>query len=267
MTREGNCITHLADEMRGMRENRVVLEAIIRRNLVGRFKGSYLGFVWHIIMPVLMIVVLYIVFGSIRTKPVENFWVYLSAGMFPMMFLSGCLRGRALQANSRYITGMRIPRSTVVLSSVITDFIGVIFAYVFIIMVILLSGQHVNWFGMAMLPVELFLMFMFGLGCSLLVSTMTVFVGDIGNALNIAMRLVFWITPTFFLVGEASGLLGAIIWYNPLTYYVETFHQILYYGMFPDTILIVASVVLSAAMLLIGWWAFDRKQARFPEVL
>jgi ABC-2 type transport system permease protein len=247
--------------------NRVILMALVRRNTAGRYKNSYLGFAWHLLLPVIMIIVLYITFTSIRPRPLEDFWIYLSAGMFPITFISSSLRGRAVVGNAKYITKMHFPREIVVLASVLTDFLTVVFAYVFIIMVILLSGQYVNWYGTVFLVVELGLMFMFSLGCSFLVSTVTVFVKDIGYFMSVAMRLVFWITPTFFLVSEAKGLLETIVWYNPFTYFVEVFHDILYYGIFPHPNLIVMSAILAVIFFFAGTTVFFHYEKRFPEVL
>ncbi|MBO4357486.1 MAG: ABC transporter permease [Candidatus Methanomethylophilaceae archaeon] len=262
-----NLFSRLAKSFRDVRDNKVVLMAMIRRNTAGRYKSSYVGFIWHLLLPVLMIVVLTITFTYIRPRPLEDFWIYLAAGMFPVTFISSSLRGRAVLSNAKYLTKMKIPREIVVIASVLTDFLGVVFAYMFIIIVILLSGQYVNWFAALMLPVELFLMLVFSLGCSFLVSTVTVFVKDVGYFMSVAMRLVIWITPTFFLASEAKGLLGTIVWYNPFTYYVEVFHDILYYGIVPHAEYVIISAVLSVVFFLVGTAVFFRYENKFPEVL
>ncbi len=265
--RSKNPLIRVAQSARAVYENRVILMALIRRNTAGRYKSTFVGFGWHLLMPVLMIIVLYIVFGSIRTKPIESYWIYLSSGMFPIMFISSSLRGRAIQSNARYITKMHFPREIVVLASVITDFLSVVFAYVVIIMTILLSGQYVDWIGMAMIPVQLLLMLMFCYGCSLLISTVTVFVKDVGYIMSVAMRLVFYLTPTFFLVDEAGGILETIVWYNPFTYFVEVFHQTLYYGTTPDMHMFGICVILTVVFFFLGESVFNRYQDRLPEVL
>ncbi len=262
-----NLFARLAQSFKDVKDNKTILMAMIRRNTAGRYKSSYVGFVWHLLTPVLMIAVLTITFTYIRPRPLDDFWIYLAAGMFPVTFISSSLRGRAVTSNAKYLTKMKIPREIVVIASVLTDFLGVVFAYMFIIIVILLSGQYVNWLGMAMLPVELLLMLIFSLGCSLLVSTVTVFVKDVGYFMSVAMRLVIWITPTFFLASEAKGILGTIVWYNPFTYYVETFHDILYYGIVPHPEYVLISAVLSIVFFLIGAAVFFRYEKKFPEVL
>ena len=262
-----NLFKRLIQSYHDIKDNKVILLALIRRNTAGRYKSSYVGFVWHLLMPVLMIAVLTITFTYIRPRPLEDFWIYLSAGMFPVTFISSCLRGRSIVQNAKYITKMKIPREIVVISSVITEFLSVVFAYTIIIIVILLSGQYVYWGGFIMLPIELFFMFVFSLGCAYLISTITVFITDVGYFMTIAMRLVIWITPTFFLASEAKGILATIVWYNPFTYYVETFHDILYYGIFPHSEYLIMSAILAAGMFLVGSWVFFRYEKKFAEVL
>ena len=262
-----NIFARLKRSFKEVWDNRIILMALVRRNTAGRYKNSYVGFLWHLLLPVMMIVVLTITFTYIKVRPIENFWIYLSAAIFPVTFMSGCLRGRAIVTNSKYITKSNMPREIVVIASVLTEFITVVFAYLIIIMVILLSGQYVNWYGFAMIPVELILMFIFSLGCAYLVSTVTVFISDVGYFMSVAMRLVVWVTPTFFFVEDATGLLGIIVKYNPFTYFVEVFHDILYFGVFPHVEYLVMSVILAFATFLIGAYVFFHYENRFPEVL
>ena len=258
-----NIFARIAQTVRDVYDNRIILMALVRRNTAGRYKSSYVGFLWHLLLPVLTIVVLTITFTYIKPRPIEYFWIYLSAAMFPVTFMSSSLRGRAIVANSKYITKTSMPREIVVLASVLTDFITVVFAYLVIIIVILLSGQYINWFGAAMLPVELLLMFIFSLGCAYLISTITVFISDVGYFMSVAV----WVTPTFFFAEEAVGLLGIMVWYNPFTYFVEVFHDILYYGIFPHTSYLIISAVLAVGTFLVGSYVFYHYEDRFPEVL
>jgi len=57
------------------------------------------------------------------------------------------------------------------------------------------------------------------------------------------------------------------VWYNPFTYYVEVFHDILYYGTFPHIEYLVMSVILAVIMFFIGSYVFFRYEKKFPEVL
>ena len=262
-----NLFSRIAKSARDVWDNRIILLAMIRRSTAGRYKNSYLGFAWHLLTPILMIIVFYITFTSIRPRPIPDFWIFLSSGVFPVSFLSASLRGRSIVANANYITKMKFPREIAVIASVITDFLPVLFAYNLIVIAILLAGQPVNWFGMAMIPVLLVLMLVFCIGCSFLVSTVTVFVKDVGFFMSAIMRLVYWVTPTFFMLSDATGLLKDIVTYNPFTYFVEVFHDILYFGVFPHTDYLIICTILTVSFFLVGSWVFFRYEKRFPEVL
>lgn len=262
-----NPLIKFKDNCKEIWEYRNVLMALIRRNTAGRYKNTFVGFGWHLLNPILLILVMDLVFGTIRPRPIDDFWIYLSAGMFPVTFMSGCLRGNAITSSANYIKKMYFPTEIAVLANVIAQFLALIFAYLIIIIVILSYGQPVNWFGMGMLIVELILMFFFAVGCSMLISTATVFVKDIGNLASIIMRLVIWITPTFFFVSEAKGILATIVWFNPFTYFVEVFHDVLYYQTFPNLYFIGMSALLALCAMVIGWTFMNHYKSRFPEVL
>lgn len=246
---------------------RTVMMAMVRRNTAGRYKSTFIGFGWHLLMPVMMILVLNLVFGTIRPKPIADFWIYLSAGMFPVTFMSGCLRGNAIKSNANYIKKMYFPKEIVILADVIAQMLTLVFAYLVIVIVILSAGQPVNWYGMGFLLVELFMMFIFGVGCSMIMSTVSVFVKDVGYLASVLMRLIVWVTPTFFMVSEAKGILQAIVWFNPFTYFVEVYHQILYFNRFPDGYLIGMCALITLGTLAVGWYVFARYKDRFAEVL
>ena len=262
-----NIFSRIIKSAKDVWENRIILLAMIRRNTAGRYKSSYLGFAWHLLTPILMIIVFYITFTSIRPRPIPDFWIFLTAGVFPVSLLSSSLRGRSIVANANYITKLKFPREIVVIASVITDLLPVLFAYTITIMIILLAGQPVYWLGMAMIPLLLLMMALFCIGCSFLVSTVTVFVKDVGFFMAAIMRLVYWVTPTFFMLSDATGLLKDVVTYNPFTYFVEVFHDILYFGTFPHTEYLVICTILTATFFLLGSWVFFRYEKRFPEVL
>ena len=262
-----NIFARLWRSMKEVYDNRIILMALVRRNTAGRYKSSYIGFLWHLLLPVLTIIVITITFTYIKTRPIPDFWIYLSAAMFPVTFMSSSLRGRSIVQNSKYITKTSMPREIVVIASILTDFISVVFAYMVIIIVILMAGQPVNWFGFAMIPVALVLMLIFSLGCAYLVSTITVFVSDVGYFMSVAMRLVVWVTPTFFFLEDAKGLLGIMVKYNPFTYFVEVFHDILYFNVFPHPLYLLICAILAFVTLIIGSWVFFHYEDRFPEVL
>ena len=258
---------NMASVFRDIYDNRVILSAMIKRSAAGRYKSTALGFAWNMVAPILTIIILYIVFTAIRRNPIEDYWIYLCAGMFPVTFMSGCLRGRAILNNATFITKMKFPREIVVIADVVMQLLSVVLVYLVVAIVIMSYGEPMNWAGGLMIPVMLFLMFVFGLGCSFLLSTACVFIPDLGNFMGIFMRLIVWITPAFFLSSEATGLLATLMWYNPFTYFVEVFQDLFYFTGNADPTQVLICFVLAFGTFFVGWAVFEHYKNRLPEVL
>jgi ABC-2 type transport system permease protein len=248
---------------------RHLLYSMVARNLKGRYKSSYLGFAWHFITPAIMIIIFYVVFTGIRATPVENFWAYLCIGMFPFTFLQTNLSAgsNCVVSNAGTIKKMYFPREIVVFAQVISTFITFMIAYVVIIALMLLAGIHISTSAVLFLPLIVVLSVMFATGYMLMLSAITVFIRDVHHFIDAVARLLFFMTPIFYLMSEITGVLEKIIWYNPFTYFIESYHDILYQGAVPEMFQLGVCTVLAVAALIIGMVVFNRLKGKFAEVL
>jgi len=250
-------------------EYRHFLYSMVAKNLKGRYKSSYLGFLWHFITPTILIIIFYVVFTGIRTSPIEDFWVYLCVGMFPFTFLQTNLSAgsNCVVSNGGMIKKMYFPREIVVLSQIISTFITFIIAYAVIIVLMLLAGFSINANAFIFLPIVVILSIVFATGYVLILSSITVFVRDVHHFIDATSRIVFFVTPIFYLASEVTGVLEKVIWLNPFTYFIESYHDILYFGMVPETFQLVVCVALAILALIIGLMVFNKLKGRFAEEL
>lgn len=255
------------EQIREFYDYRYVFFNLVRRNLEGRYRNTVLGFLWHFVVPILTIALYYVVFTEIKARPIEDFVLYLSIAIFPLNFISSCLHGRALMANRKFITKMYFPREMVILAETIANFISFLIIYAFIFVYALIERPIMNLDILLLLPLVLLVTFVFGYGCSLIFSTISVLFTDFIHLINPMISLLIWITPTFFLISDVSGLLASIVWYNPLTYFVESFHHILYFGIFNEWYLLISMSVIAAVMFVVGSMFFNRYKDVLPEVL
>jgi len=255
--------------MKEIYEYRHLLYSMVVRNLKGRYKNSYLGFAWHFITPAITIIIFYIVFTGIRAAPIENYWAYLCVGMFPFTFLQVNLSAGAtcVVSNAGTIKKMYFPREIVVLSYVLSTFITFIMSYAVIVVLMLLAGIHIGVHAVISLPLIMALSIIFATGYVLLLSAITVFVSDVHYFVDAVARLLFFMTPVFYLTSEVTGVLEKVIWYNPFTYFIESYHDILYRGVVPDTFQLGVCCVLAAVALIIGLIVFTILKGKFAEAL
>ena len=139
--------------------------------------------------------------------------------------------------------------------------------YIIVIMAAQIAGRGLNPNHIGMFLIILILMFFFVLGYVFLLSAITVYLRDIQYILGSINMLFFFLTPMYFVARDATGLLGKIIWFNPFTYYIESFHQMLYYGVMPDMHYVMVCAILPIFSISIGLLIFRHLKKGFAERL
>ena len=245
---------------------RNVMRSLIEKSLFGRYKNSFLGFAWHFATPVIYVVLCYFISEEVRDKP-ENYWVLIASGIMAYHMLSSSVAGgtTAFTGNKGIIKKMYIPKEILVFTKTTVSLIIMTIGYVFIIAGILISGYGVNFLGLLMLIPLVVAMYFFCAGCTLALSSITVYVPDVQYLLG-SMGLVFFVfTPIRKLASSASGIISTIYWYNPLTYYLECFHSVLYLKEIPDLGIYAMCFLFAIIAMLIGIIVFNYLKRGFVE--
>ena len=227
-----------------------------------------MGFAWHFVIPIIMMIVYYVVFNTIRPNSIPEYWVYLSSGLFPFTFMMENLnRGPgAITSNSGMVKKMYFPRIILILSEVISSFIVMIIGYTMVLIGILAIGHDIG-VQIIVLPVILVLMTVFVTGYVLLLSSITVYFRDIQYLINSLSMVFYFITPMYFTMNDVSGLFVNIIAINPFAYYVQAYHQILYYNEFPDITTLSVCALLPLVSITVGLIVFHYLKRGFAERL
>lgn len=265
-----NLFGNITDNLGQIYRSRNILYSLIRKNLFGSYRNSSLGFLWHFIMPVAMLVIYYVVFtGGIRSNPMDDFMVFLASGIFPFMFMTSNLAGGAgcVVSNGAMIKKMYFPREIFVLSQVISSFIIMLMGYAMVFVYILISGYPLDPIALLTLIPLLLMMLVFVTGYVLLFSSLTVYRRDIQYFLSSIRMLFFFGTPAYFVASETTGIFSKLIWFNPFTYFVENLHTIVYFGDIPALWMWVIPLGITLLSLTIGYAVFEKLKGGFAERL
>lgn len=255
-------------ELREIFESRNILKSLVIKNLIGRYRHSVLGFGWHFVMPIILLAVYYIAFNQIRVAPIPDFWVYLASGIFPFNFMvsnltagSGCIVN-----NAGLVKKMYFPREIIVLSQAISTFIVMLIGYAIIMIAVLATGYGVG-IPIMLLPVVFFMIFVFTFGFVLLFSAITVYIRDIQYLLSSISMLFFFLTPMYFILDSINGIFRLVVSLNPMTYFIEAFHDIVYYQAIPSLYNLSVILALSVLSIIFGWLVFRKLKSGFAERL
>lgn len=248
--------------------NRVIFKSLVKKEILGHYKNSKLGVCWQFITPILMLVIYYIVFTIVREPNLENFWVYLSSGLFPFTFLMTCLGSgsSSIVNNAEIIKKIHFPRHLIVISNVVSSLIVLVIGYTIVISFYIILSVHLT-INMAMLPICIALTFAFGLGYSLLLSSITVYIRDLQYFIDSTKIAFMFLTPMYFTIDQLPLFSKQIVLLNPYTHFVTMFQDIVYYGIMPDKITLIVCTVFSTSLMIFGWTVFHKLNRGFAEKL
>lgn len=221
-----------------------LVQAFAQRDLKARFKGSALGWVWSLLVPLATLAIYSVVFSLIfRAEPPEMgngsngiFAVWLFCGLVFWSFFSGSITSGMgeLMSAGNILQKVYFPSYAPVLGAVwavgAQSLIEVsLLAAVFIF----LGNVGISWL---ILPVFIVLVVVFTAAVSVSISIMNVYFRDLAHLTTVALQLLFYVTPVIYpmsMVANVKPLFGRIaiedvLYLNPLTSFVELFRSIVY---------------------------------------
>jgi lipopolysaccharide transport system permease protein len=260
---------YLTSGLRELIDSRYMIWGLVKRDLRGRYKGSFAGFLWNYITPVIQILVYILVFSEILRVGIENYYAFLVAGLIPWIFFSESLLDGtgSLLANGDMVKKLYFPRAVIPISIVLSKTVTFSINYVIVIILLLLFNFQLS-FSIIALPAAMILLAIFALGLAMLLSPLNVLFRDIQYIVNVLLMAWIWLTPIMYLSSSLNNqLVSGIIQYNPMTYYICTFQSIVYNGQIPDITAWILLLIMSVFTLFIGYAVIKKLQGRISEEL
>lgn len=267
--------------VRDVYRSRELLANLVRRDLKVRHRGTFLGMLWSLTTPLLIVGLYYFVFTYIlRALPVSDaprpdgngvpFAIYFFCGLALWNLFStsvgsstGSITGSSYLLNKVYFPRAILPLSAVG-SALVTFGFEAAILLVALVAVVGPPSPHLLW-----APVIVLVMAAFSVGLSLLLSTVTVFLRDTAHFVSVFMQLWFWGTPIIYslrFVSERPGLVR-LLELNPLTGTIVSFRNVVVLNRPPEFGLLAYSAVAAIVTMVIGAMVFQRWQRVFSEIV
>ncbi len=254
----------IVEEARELYRYRDLLWRLIHRDLTIRYKRSTLGFLWTMLNPLLMMLVMTIIFSNLFRFQIEHYPVYLLSGLL----LYGFFQWGTSQAITSLIWGgglmtkIYLPKTIFVVAAGLVSLVNLLLALIPLAIIMIVTH---NAFSPALLflPVAIVLTFIFTLGVGLFVATLAVFFADVVDIYSVALTILAYLTPLFYPISVVPEKYLGLVYMNPLYYFVEIFRQPIHGGVVPDGHIIVRAFLIAIGAFLIGWWFFTKKSDEF----
>jgi ABC-2 type transport system permease protein len=246
-----------------------MISSLVQRDLRGRYKGSFLGFLWTFLNPLFQLIIYTFVFSNVLKAGIEKYYLFLFVALVPWMFFSACLAGGTgvVLSEKNLITKIYFPRTVLPIAFVTSHFINMLYGFIIVIIVVMFSDVKMNFLAFLYLPFVMFVEYMTALGVALIASSTTVYFRDLQQILGIVAMAWQFMTPVIYSISDVPESLRPIFMLNPMTPVIIAYREILYYGNIPQFGTLLYALVFSFFILTAGWHVFSVLQRRFAEEL
>lgn len=256
--------------------NRALVLALVKREVVGRYRGSVMGIAWSFFNPVLMLVIYTLVFsvifkarwglGSEESK--ADFAIILFVGMIVMGVFAECINRapNLILENVNYVKKVIFPLEVLPWVA-----LGSALFHAGVSVVVLLAAQlilrHTLPWTALLFPVVLVPLVLTTVGLAWFLTALGVYVRDIGQATVMLTTIMMFVSPVFYPVSMLPERFQGWMRLNPLAYIIEQGRNTLIYGLVPDPLGWIAALAAGIAVAALGFAWFQRTRRGFADVL
>ena len=245
---------------------RELLKTNIKKEIRGKYKGSFLGVLWSFLNPLLMVVVYAIVFPYIMRVKVPNYLQFLIVAVIPWNFFTTCITtgSNCVWINGGIIKKVYFPRAILPISVVAAGVINFLISCIIILLFTIFGGVGVS-IHLLWLPVITIIQSAFTLGLLFILSAINVYVRDVEYIVGFFLNLLFYATPILYTADMFPERARWILYLNPMTHLVDAYRQIFYHHANPNIGSLLYILGLSFFLLLIGYAIFNKLEKGFAE--
>lgn len=257
-------------------KNSQLIFQMIKREVIGRYKGSVFGLAWSFFNPILMLIVYTFIFsvvfksrwGSSGSDSKTEFALTLFVGMIIFNLFSEAINRSPSLIVERvnYVKKVVFPLEILPLVNLgAALFHSLISILVLILAIVIINGQ-IFWTAF-LLPLVLLPLIFLILGISWFLAALGVYVRDIGQFIGVLMTVLMFLSPVFYPISALPAKFQTWMLLNPLSFIIEQARIILITGGMPDLIGLCIYLFVALLIMLLGFAWFQKTRKGFADVL
>jgi len=279
-------VTGTGASIREIWAHRQLLGLLVRREIKARYKDSSLGLVWSLVKPLSQLLVYYFAIGQVlglaRNIPSFAIFVFVGLtiwGLFTEIVSSGTM---SIINNSGLVKKVYLPREIFPLGSLGGGLFNFSLQLIILIGATIAMGQIPLTPDLAVAPLAVLNVILFGTALAMILSAVTVYLRDIQHLVEVALTVVFWGSPIVYSYSFVNAAIGGtwleqIYLANPVTLSVLGMQKAFWLAgttestqmNFPPDLIVRLwiSLAISAVLLWVGQRIFSRLQGNFAQEL
>jgi lipopolysaccharide transport system permease protein len=257
--------------------HRQLIARMVRREVVGRYRGSALGLAWSFFNPVLMLAIYTLVFAGIfkarwnitdGPESTGQFAIVMFVGMIVLNLFTEVLNSSPtlILANANFVKKVVFPLEILPIISIGAALFHMAASVGVLVLAILLMNGTVPWTGV-LLPVVIVPLVLLALGVSWVLASLGVYLRDVAHGVGLASSALMFLSPVFYPLSAVPETFRPLIAANPLTFIIEQARVLLIAGRLPDWSGLAIFTLASAAFAWAGFAWFQKTRKGFADVL
>ena len=242
-----------------------LVRELVSRDLKLKYRRSFLGYVWSVLNPLLIMLVLTIVFSTMFNKNIDNYPVYLLTGRILYDFLKVSTNSamKSITGNAALLKKTYVPKYIFTLAKITSCMVDTVLSMGALIIVMLVTGARFSW-TFLLFPIVVLQIYIFCCGLGFLLATLNVFFRDITYIYNAVTTAWLYLTPIIYPLERLPKTLQLLVkGLNPLYYYVAQFRDLIYGCRLPGPRIFFGGWIIAFLMLIVGVTVFQRMKDKF----
>jgi ABC-type polysaccharide/polyol phosphate export permease len=262
--------------------NRGLLRDVVWKELRARYRNAMMGFLWAVLQPVLMMLILTFVFKYLlgdrlaaKGLPSESMTPeFLLCGIVAWQFLSMAMMSgtNSLIESGELIKKVHFPREIIPIAAVVNCLVNLVIGFVTLLVVLCaLRGISALGVGLLYVPFLFMIQFAMAIGLALLLSALNVYYRDVAYMIDVMLAFGFYATPIFYPPSMVSHRLGAVAFQiymlNPMANLITAYREALLDNHFAEPLLWIRPLAFACVVVLAGAYVFRRNAPTFADYL
>lgn len=240
------------------------MSELVIRDLKVKYRRSFLGYLWSLLNPLMMMCVMSLVFSNVFRYDIPNFPLYLICGqtLFTFFNESTNMAMRSILDNGALLRKVYVPKFIFPISRILSSFVTMSFSLVAILIVMIFTRTPFS-FTMLLIVVPLGCLFVFCCGMGMILASLSVRFRDVTHLYSVVTLAWMYGTPIFYPIEGVSAQIAAVIRLNPLYHFINFFRNLVIYNNIPGPNTWFACIASALLMLAVGLVVFNRMQKDF----
>ena len=232
-----------------LKKNSFLFQELVHRDFTKKYKRTVLGIAWSVLSPLLSLLVMNLIFGTLLGSEIEHYTIYLFSGQLIFSFFSDSTTEgmTSLLNNADIFTKVNVPKYLFLFSKNVSSLInfGITLAVYFL------------------LAYPILCLVIFNLGVGLILSALYVFFRDIQYLYSIFTMLLMYMSAIFYSIDTFPQIGKNLFLLNPIYVYIRYFRKIVLEQTIPTIWFHLIAIGYALIVFAIGSWIYKKKNHSF----